>query len=156
MRIRTATISDIDNILEIQEQLLILHYDARPDMVSDFKIPLYSRQLKNHIEDRNSKIFVAEEDNKIVGHCIAEIRHTKDHPILRDMTRLEIQDLCVDKDYRFKGIGKALFKAVLIYAEERRIKRIEVGFWEFNKNAKEFYVHLGMKMMMSKMELKID
>jgi len=156
MTIRTATISDIDGILEIQTQLLSLHYGAHPDKVDPAKIPLYYGQLKKYLEDSQVRIFVASDADKIIGHCIAQIRQTKDHAILRDVTRLEIQDLCVDRDYQLKGIGKALFMEAFTLAKGIGITRIEVGFWEFNKNAKQFYQHLGMKLMMSKLELQID
>jgi ribosomal protein S18 acetylase RimI-like enzyme len=32
---------------------------------------------------------------------------------------------------------------------------IELGVWDFNKNAKEFYEHLGMNVRMDRMEYKL-
>jgi ribosomal protein S18 acetylase RimI-like enzyme len=113
--------------------------------------------MKNIIENGNGdKIFVAEENEKIVGHCIVKIRQIKEHPFLHDMTNIEIDDLCIDEKYRHKGLGKELFEEVKKYAKEKNIKTMELGVWEFNINAKGFYEHIGMKIRHYKMEYKID
>jgi ribosomal protein S18 acetylase RimI-like enzyme len=101
------------------------------------------------------KIFVVEENKKIIGHCITKIRQIKDHSLLRDMTNIEIGDLCIDKNYRHKGLGKKLFEEVKKYAKEKNIKTIELGVWEFNTNAIKFYEHIRMKIRHYKTEYKI-
>jgi ribosomal protein S18 acetylase RimI-like enzyme len=155
MNIRTAIVSDFDEILTIEKQISELHYNARPDLINKEKIPFNFEHFRKCIEDENYKIFVAEENNTIVGVCITQKRSIKDHLIFNDMVNMEIEDLCVDKRYQNKGIGKKLFEKVVEYSKENKINKIELSVWEFNKNAKKFYEHLGMKTRISRMEINI-
>jgi ribosomal protein S18 acetylase RimI-like enzyme len=157
MIIRSAHSNDIEGIVKLEEQMSALHVNARPDWFDRNKRPFGSEYIKNIIESNNGdKIFVIEADKKIIGHCITKIRRIKDHPLLRDMTTLEIDDLCIDENHRHKGLGKKLFEEAKKYAEERNIKTIELGVWEFNTNAKKFYEHIGMKIRHCKMEYTIN
>jgi ribosomal protein S18 acetylase RimI-like enzyme len=153
MIIRIANINDIDRILSLEDQIFELHFNARPDWIG--KNPKNYEFKKSTIESNDSKIFIAEENNEIIGFCIINIREIKNHHMYHDMTNIEIEKLCIDEKYRQKGIGRKLFEEVKKLAKEKGAKFIELSVWEFNKNAKEFYEHLGMKTRISKMELKI-
>jgi ribosomal protein S18 acetylase RimI-like enzyme len=107
------------------------------------------------MESNNFKIFVAEENNIIVGYCVVQINEIKNHFVFYDITNIEILDLCIDEKCRKKGIGKELFESVKKFAKEINAKFIELGVWEFNQNAKMFYEHLGMKTRINRMELRI-
>jgi ribosomal protein S18 acetylase RimI-like enzyme len=155
MTIRTAAITDFEKIAAIERQIFNLHSNARPDLIDKNKTFFNFEYFKKCIEDENYKIYAAEENNIIMGFCILQKKYINGHSMFFDMTNLEIEDLCVDKDYRNKGIGKKLFETVLKYSKEEGIKRIELSVWEFNKNAKNFYAHLGMKTRISKMEIEV-
>ena len=66
---------DIDEILFLEEQIFELYSKSRPDWIR--KNPLTYDYIKNIIEGNNGKIFVAEFENKIIGHCIVFIRELK-------------------------------------------------------------------------------
>ena len=153
MNIREANIMDIEKILELEKQVFEIHSKARPDWVKKF--PLNYNYIKEIIEKNEGKIFVADIENKIIGHCIMKIRNIKNHPVMDDMINVEIDDMCIDQEYRRKGIGKKLFEEVEKYAKEIKAKNIELMVWEFNQEAKRFYEKLGMKTRISRMEYKI-
>jgi len=154
MIIRTANIKDIDKILSLDKQVFELHIKARPDWIN--KNPQNNDYIKNIIESKNGKIYVAENENEIIGYCIINICESKNHYIKHDMTNIEIENMGIDEKYRKKGIGKKLFEEVKKYAMEINAKFIELSVWEFNQNAKKFYEHMGMKTRINKMELKIE
>ena len=154
MIIRTAGIMDIDKILSLEDQVFELHARMRPDWIG--KKPMNYDYLKSRIEDKNVKIFVAEDNNEIIGHCFISIRETKNHHMYHDMVNIEIDNLCVDENYRKKGVGKNLFEEVKIYSKNIGAKFIELSVWDFNQNARQFYEHLGMKTRIRKMEFKIE
>ena len=154
MVIRTASVVDIEKIMILEKQVFDLHSKARPDWIG--KNPLNYDYIKSIIEGNNGIIFVAEDKNEIIGHCIVFIREIKNHHIFHDMTNIEIDDLCIDEKYRQKGIGRRLFEKVKIFAKEKDAKFIELMVWEFNQNAKTFYEHLGMKTRINRMELKVE
>jgi GNAT superfamily N-acetyltransferase len=154
MIVRTANVKDIEKILSLEEQVFESHLKARPDWVK--KNPLNYDYIKSIIESINGKIFIAEVENIVVGHCIISIREIKNHHMMHDMTNIEIDDMCIDEEYRGKGIGRKLFEEVRIYAKEKGAAKIELMVWEFNKNAKYFYEHMGMKTRINRMELNVE
>jgi len=154
MNIRTANIMDIEKIMILEEQVFEIHSKARPDWIG--KKPKYYDHIKGIIEGNSGKIFIAENENTIIGHCIVFIREIKNHHIFHDMINIEIEDLCIDEKHRKKGIGKKILEEVKIFAKEKGAKFIELSVWEFNKNAKDFYEHLGMKTRINKMEFRIE
>ena len=154
MVIRTANVMDIDKILLLENQVFDLHIKARPDMFK--KNPLSHDYIKDIIDGNKGKIFVAEDDKEIIGYCIIFIREVKNHYVMHDMINIKIDDLCVDEKYRQKGIGRKLFEAVKMFAKEKNAKFIELTVWELNKNAKEFYKHLGMKTRINNIELEVE
>jgi GNAT superfamily N-acetyltransferase len=154
MNIRNANIMDIESILSLEDQVFELHIKARPDWIG--KKPLNHDYIKSIIEGNNGKVFLIENNNEIIGHCIIFIYEIKNHHIFHDMINIVIDDLCIKEQYRKKGFGKKLFEEVKIYAKEIGARNIELTVWEFNKNAKLFYEHLGMKTKQIKMELKIE
>ena len=153
MNIRTANLMDIEKILFLENQVFELHSKTRPDWIG--KNPLTYDSIKNIIESNNGKIFIAEDNNEIVGHCIINIREIKNHNMFHDMKNIEIDDLCVDEKHRKKGIGKKLFEEIKTYSKENGINFIELMVWEFNENARKFYENMGMKIRINRMEYKI-
>ena len=153
MNIRLAKVNDIENIINLQVQTFEIHLKARPDWFKE--TPLNFDYIKNMIEAKDGDIFIAEENNKIIGYCIIYIRKYKDHAIFEDMENIEIDEMCIDENYRKKGIGKKLFDQVKIYGKGINAGSIELQVWDFNKDAIKFYEKMGMKTRIKRMELKI-
>lgn len=151
--IRTASITDIEKILFLEDQVFEIHLNARPDWFD--KKPINYDYLKNIIEENTKKIFIAEENCEIIGFCIVCICEINNHPIFHDMTNIEIEDLCVDENHRKNGVGKRLFEEVIIFARNINAQFIELIVWEFNQNARKFYENMGMKVRINRMEYKV-
>ena len=153
MNIREANIMDINKIMDLEDQIFEMNYKARPDWIE--KNPRNYEYKKQLIEGNNGKIFIAEEDNKIIGLCIFYIRVISDHHMFFNMVNIEIENIYVDEKYWKKGIGKKLFEKVKIYAKENNINNIELSVWEFNENAIKFYENMEMKTRIRRMEYKV-
>jgi ribosomal protein S18 acetylase RimI-like enzyme len=153
MNIRTAIVTDIEKILFLENQVFQIHLKARPDCVG--KRYMNYDYLKNIIIENNKKIFIAEENNEVIGFCIVYIYEIKNHPIFLDMKNIEIENICVDENHRKKGVGKRLFEEVKLFAKNNNAQFIELTVWEFNQNAKKFYENMGMKIRENRMEYKI-
>jgi ribosomal protein S18 acetylase RimI-like enzyme len=155
MNIRFADINDIDKIILLEDQIFMLHLNARPDWIDENKKPRNYKYLKNCITNNECKIIIVEENENIIGSCIFKHRKIKDHIIFKDMNNIEIDELIIDKKYRRKGIGKIIFKKIIEFAKENDINKIELGVWAFNKGAIEFYKNMGMNERHIKMEINI-
>ena len=75
---------------------------------------------------------------------------------MKDRKILNIENICVDKNYQKKGIGKKLYEQLVQLAKERNIDNIELLVWGFNENAINFYKNLGMNIKNLRFEQKID
>lgn len=154
--IRKAKIEDIDGILNLLGQVLYVHYQIRPDLFKEKGSKYSKEQLADIINNEKTPIFVYEEDNKIIGHCFCIINEIKNSTNINDYKNLFIDDLCIDENYRNKGIGKEMYNYVKEYAKENGIYNITLHVWEGNESAFNFYKNLGMNFQQYTLEEIID
>ncbi|MBC8047709.1 MAG: GNAT family N-acetyltransferase [Fimbriimonadaceae bacterium] len=98
---------------------------------------IYTIWIKRSIEENYAKeIFVAKEDNKIIGFVsVGEI----------DVKRAEIDQIAVDKNYRRKKIGKELIQAAINWANENNYTELQVATQKRNITACKFYTACNFK-----------
>ncbi len=60
---------------------------------------------------------------------------------------VHLEDLVVEKAYRGKGLGMALYRKVMEYAQEQGVKRIEWAVLDWNEPAIRFYKKTGATVM---------
>ena len=153
--IREACISDFNAISNLEKQVFHIHLNARPDMIKP-ELPFNKDYFESSLNAENAKIFVYEENGAILGYCITKKWGYNNHHLFYDMTILDINDMCVDEKARGKNIGRQLFNRAKDYAKEIGAAKIELSVWNFNKNARQFYEHLGMTERISRMEFIIE
>jgi len=131
-----------------------MHITARSDL---FKNEHFYTQdfFEDSLQDDSKKIFVFEESGNILGYCATYTRDYNNHIAFYDTKILTIESIGVCENARGKGIGRQLFGRAKAYAKEIGATRVELNVWAFNKNAKEFYEHLGFTEKSSTMEMKI-
>ena len=87
-------------------------------------------------------IYVAEENEKIVGFITAEIFKKK---AWYTVQLGSINNIFVLEEYRNKGIGKALMKTAIDALKEVGITNIQLDTYNKNSNAIKFYEGLGFE-----------
>ena len=87
-------------------------------------------------------IYVAEEDEKIIGFITGEILSKKEWYTVQLGT---INNLYVLEDYRHKGIGKQLMQTMMNSFIEKGIETFELYAFSNNVDALKFYEKLGFK-----------
>ena len=151
--IRKAETGDIDGIINLLLQISLLHRKGRPDICNGGQ-SYTPEELELLIKDRNRHSFVAVVDaGYVVGLCLCEIMRYTEAKFMSKRTLLYIHDFGVDESYRSQGIGTKLFSAVKEYAASIGAYDIELGVWEFNKNAIQFYERCGFSVQRRRMEL---
>ena len=153
--IREATTQDYSAVADLANHMHNTHITARPDILKNETFFTQEHFLQ-HLQDEDTKVFVYEGNDNILGYCIAKLVNYQQHIVYHDMLVCVIGGICVCENARGKGIGQQLFNHVKTYAKEIGASRIELHVWEFNKNAREFYEHLGLTVKSSNMEMKID
>ncbi len=145
MIIRKATPNDATRINELLFQVADLHAKGRPDIFKSATKKYSDQELIEIINSPNSPIFVADEGGNVLGYAFCIFRKTENNILLQDKQTLYIDDICVDKNARGKGVGTSLYKFVAGFAKSNGFNNITLNVWAFNESAYKFYQACGLK-----------
>ena len=144
MEIRFAEKQDVGGILTLLKQVGSVHHEGRPDLFRSGAQKYGASQVLAMLGSIESPIFVAVEDEKVLGYCFCQLQRHPQDPVLCDVLSLYIDDLCVDEKSRGQGVGKALYEAVCRYAKMRKCYNITLNVWACNESAMKFYQAMGL------------
>lgn len=155
MKIRKATKKDLSEIAEISKGLLDYHVQF-----AKYYAPIKNeKERKKHarkyfgkmITARNSKIWVAEHKEKVIGYAIAEL--VKNPPVLKEKYHGHIKEIYIISKYRGKGIAADFIKEIFAWFKARKMKRAAVLFDSRNKSAKKAYTKAGFRPFQEKYQV---
>ena len=152
--IRKAVAADIPRIMELLQQVNMVHYRLRPDLFRPYTTKYSEGELAAMLSEELQPIFVYDEGG-VSGYLFGRIEEVRDERLLRDRKTLYIDDLCVDEAARGRHIGRQLFEYVRAYAQSIGCQALTLNVWEGNDAALRFYRALGMQVQKTCMELKI-
>lgn len=133
IQIKQATNHDYHRVLELINELAI--FEKEPDAVEVSVEEL----IKNGTGDHPLfTCFVGWYEGKIEGIALCYPRFST----WKGKT-IHLEDLIVTQKMRGKGLGKALFNAVMEYAYSQKVKRVEWVVLDWNTSAIEFYKNTG-------------
>ena len=144
MLIRRATDNDLNKINDLLQQVLTVHHNGRPDLFKSGTKKYTDDELLQIIADDNRPIFVAENDNEVVGYAFCVFQQHLNNNILTDVKTLYIDDLCVDETKRGLHIGSTLYDYVLKFAKESGCYNVTLNVWSCNQSALKFYEKMGL------------
>ena len=128
-QIRQGTKDDVSATLKLIQELAA--YEKAPNEVEVTEAILLEDGFGT---DPIFELFVAEEENKIVGIALFYTKYStwKGRCIY-------LEDIVVEPSFRGKGIGSQLFEAVMDVATERHAGRMEWQVLDWNEPAIKFY-----------------
>jgi GNAT superfamily N-acetyltransferase len=129
--VRKANADDVDAIVRGYEWLFE-HPGARPPRWNTQRA---AAALSAAISSASAGVFVATDDDEIVGLCTAY----DDIDSVRFGRRVWVEDLAVHPQHRSRGIGKQLLDEAKRWARERRASRLQLDSSELRKDAHRFY-----------------
>lgn len=142
--IRKAERKDISEISKLLYQVNKVHSDARPDIFKSETRKYSDKEVLEIISCEKTSVFVAESNGVVAGYAFCVDKQFINDNNMTDIKTLYVDDLCVDENFRGKGVGKSLFDYVYNYAEEHGYYNVTLNVWADNKNAVEFYKKLGL------------
>jgi len=131
--IRDASIDDMSSVLSLIKELAV--FEKEPNAVI---INVEYLKKEGFKENPSFKVFVAEIKNEIVGMALFYQRFST-----WKGKSFHLEDLIVKQEKRGLGIGKALYRHFLEYANSQNAKRVEWAVLDWNTNAIEFYKKSG-------------
>lgn len=142
--IRAASPSDYEAVCALLAQLDQMHAQALPNDFQPVEGPARPREYFAQIlADEEGAIFVAEQQDTVVGLIRCSVRTAPDLPLFVPRRYASIDDLVVDAAVRGRGIGRLLTERAHQWARDQGILEVELVVWEFNAPARAFYEGLG-------------
>ena len=132
--VRKMCINDFNQVHKLVEQVHKLHLNERKNIYRNVD-PLPFDEFKKYLREHQYFCFVAVVNDVIVGEIISEIKEVKEDGIFKQRRFLFIEDICIDKNYTRKGIGRKLCDMAKQLARKENVSSIELNVWAFNKNA---------------------
>ena len=154
--IRRAEKKDMERLDALLFQVQELHAEGRPDIFKTGAKKYTDRELLAIINDDTTPIFVYEVDGVIAGYAFCIYQETTENGQLHHRKVLYIDDLCVDAEFRRRGIGAKLYRYVLDVAKENGCDSVTLNVWSLNDSALRFYRSMGMEPLKTMMEAKLN
>ena len=153
--IRKATTEDIQDICKLLEQVLAVHHAGRPDLFRERGKKYDEKDLQKMLAGQDRPVFVYDDSGYVAGYIMCQELH-ECSAVLLPIKTLYVDDLCVDKDARGRGIGRKLFDYVKNYARENGFYNVTLHVWNSNPDAMRFYESLGLKPQYTNLELIVN
>ena len=143
MTVRRAEEKDIPRLMELLEQVNLVHHNGRPDLFK--KTTKYGEaELASVLTDPARPVFVCETDGYVAGHAFCIIQIIKNDRMSVDRKTLYIDDICVDSLMRKKGVGQTLYQYCESFAREIGCYNLTLNVWTCNPSAMRFYEKMGL------------
>ena len=131
--VRKGEEKDMQSVFALITELAV--FEKEPDAVDISVTDLINDGFS---ENPKFKIFVAEQENQIIGIALFYERYST----WKGRT-IHLEDLIVTKKKQKIGAGKALYTAVLKYAFDHNYNRVAWEVIDWNQNAIDFYKSTG-------------
>jgi len=152
MEIRTASMKDVDAIIELSSQLCINEHNFYDNTV-DVDFPIKNQdQFKKNMRNGFGLAIVAINMGKIEGYLIGSISETEDYRNLDQIA--EIDSMFVKPNIRSKGVGEEMMNRFIQWANVQ-VKRVKVVVSAKNNRGIKFYRKAGFVDHEIVLEMKI-
>ena len=134
-----------DLFVELQEYIVKLDKEGFNILTPDYREKYFQKTMEE-IKSSNGKMFLFEENGKIVGLIVGLISEEIFEYDFHAPKRGRITELIVSKNCRAKGYGKLLMNSMEKFFEKQGCKNIILGVFGYNAHAIEFYKRNGYHM----------
>ena len=144
MKIRIATINDIDQLCKIGKTTFVETYGEQntPENLSNYlKEKFNKEQISDEIQTPKTIFLLVELENDTIGYAKMRV-NLEENP---DSTALEIERIYISKNYHGQKFGAMLMQKCIDGAIENKYESIWLGVWEHNPKAFNFYQKWGFE-----------
>jgi len=136
----------------LAQQIHTLHVTWRPD-IYEAAVELYPEdRFEAVIKDR--ELYVAVLNDQLVAYVLVRISMADWRGVVRRKVML-IDEICVDEDFRRKGIGSQMMNEIKILAKAFGCTDLQLSVYPQNDDAVSFYQKNGLMIQDIKMQMKL-
>ncbi len=156
MKIEIVSTKDANLLARLNHDVQEIHYNIEPEIFKPFDLENMEIFFQKVLENSSVTAYIAKVDGKSAGYMLLAENITAENPFKYSYTVLHIDQICVDSEFKGKGIGKALVDFAKKYAIERQIRRIEMNYWTQNTNSGEFFRSQGFVNFNERLFINVD
>lgn len=116
-------------------------HNTAEDMELYLRTAFSETQLTKELLDPNSYFFFAELNGEVAGYLKVNFGDAQTE--LQDPEAMEVERIYVLQKFQRHGIGAALFKHAIQFAQVQQKQYIWLAVWEHNEKATRFYLQHG-------------
>ena len=144
--------ADWEAVSRLSRQVHDQHVSWRPDLFQTCDVSLPEAEFLDAIDDR--LLYVARLHDQIVGYVHLNMV-TMAGPRCVPRKVMILDSICVDRDFRGQGIGRAMLTDVRALAKAFRCKEVVLTVFPENDGAVAFYQKCGFLIRSIKMDMKV-
>ena len=144
--VRTATLSDLPALRQLQQQLIQFERPFDPTMPSGH-VEYYN--LRELLHSEKVKCLVVETEGRIVGCGFGKIKRNPEWPKSPKIGYIGL--MFIEKNYRHQGIGNQIITSLLHWFKECQISDIRLKVYAHNSKALKAYEKYGFTSFMTEM-----
>lgn len=129
--IKEATKKDLNGMMELIKGQVDYHHHIDKYYKSFSKYRGLKEYTKTQLEDKKVKIFVAENNGKVIGRIVGVI--IKPSPYVVPKKIGNVDEAFIKSGYRRKGVAGKLLGELMKWFEKKNIKHIELSVDARNK-----------------------
>lgn len=132
-----------DLLVELQEYIRDIDREGYNIITSDYREKYFEKTM-NEVRENEGKIFLALEENNILGLIVGLINNEGESTYdFEAPKRGRVTELVVSKNSRANGIGKQLLKKIEEYFISVGCKGVLIDVFAYNESAQKFYYKNG-------------
>jgi ribosomal protein S18 acetylase RimI-like enzyme len=138
------------------EKLVIYHRDLDQDMpkATHNGAELYGQNLRSRLNDSHTRVFVAEEDGRVVAYVLGVIVDLLPEIFEQELSGF-LADIYVAEAYRGHGIGRGLVEALATWFQDQGVRYFDWHVAAANQDALAFWESIGARPTQIRMRVEI-
>lgn len=156
MPIRIEGTKDTELLSILNCDVQNIHYEIEPSLFKPYSKEDMKKFFEEVLNEKNTCAFVAYYENCSAGYVLISKKDVPETQYHCNLLTAYIDQICVEKNFKGKGIGKALIDFVKDFARKNKIKRVALDYSQKNLNAGNFFRSQGFETYIEKREAVLE
>jgi len=145
MDIRVERTNEPAVLGKLNKDVQELHHEIEPGLFKPYNFKDMTGFFSQVLEESKASAFVVYYKDQPAGYVLLMEIDRGETAFRKAHTVLSIDQICVEKSFKGKGLGKVLVDYAKDQAKVRKIRRLEMNYWTQNNNSGEFFRSQGFK-----------
>ena len=136
---------------DVQEK----HLELFPNSFKEYDYPSVLEAIRSFLDREELLSFIVYLQEEPIGYATLFEKKYEENQYRKSYTSIVIDQMCVKKEFRRKGVGSRLVSTIRDFAKQQGIDKLELSVWNQNEEAKSFYKGMGFNTLIDYMRMEI-